>query len=361
MSEKNRILYLEDQSSESIVKDLEAQGFQVGTTDVENSKGLITTMKEGQFQAFLMDYRLTSGKGEFDAPSLAGMVRTQVADEKTSINAPIILITGENQLSVVKMDQEDQNLYDYVIPKETFLKDIGRYSLLIREFIKAYEVIKASGKNIESVLGIGKEEKDQLVDYRLEDEYLKLKDDLYASSHFLTNYFVRSNGNLIDRRILAARLGIDMDKSGESWGKLLKILEGEGCLYTGILSNSFEKWWMEKVKAWWQKTIPEMPNFKYEEAAARVELLNKKTDLALVKAEPIEADMSQEYWTVCVATEVPLDPSDGFVCNRRFRREWEENEYISLKGALDKPEFMNFLSKTDRRDIIAYGEEIGKK
>lgn len=361
MSEKNRILYLEDQSSESIVKDLEAQAFLVGTADVENSKGLISTMKEGQFQAFLMDYRLTSGKGEFDAPSLAGMVRTQVADGKTSINAPIILITGENQLSVVKMDQEDQNLYDYVIPKEVFLKDIGRYSLLIREFIRAYEILKTSGKNIEIVLGIGKEEKDQLVDYRLEDEYLKLKDDLYACSHFLTNYFVRSNGSLIDRRILAARLGIDMDKSGESWEKLLKVLEDEGCRYTGIMSNSFEKWWMEKVRAWWQKTIPEMTNFKYEGATSRVELLNKKTCLTLVKAEPIEAEMSQEYWTVCVATGGPLDPSDGFVCNRRFRREWEENEYISLRGALDNPEFMNYLSKTDRRDIIAYGEEIGKK
>ena len=161
--------------------------------------------------------------------------------------------------------------------------------------------------------------------------------------------------------MLAARLGVDAEESGESWKNLLKLLEGEGCRYVGIMSNSFEKWWMEKVKKWWQKMIPEMPNFKYEEAAARVELLNKKTGLALVKAEPIEEEMSQEYWTLCVATRKPLDPSDGFVCNRRFRREWEENEYISLKGALSEPKFMVFLSKTDRRDIIAYGEEIGKK
>lgn len=361
MSEKNRILYLEDQNAESIVKDLEAQGFLVETTDVEDTEKLIQTLKEGYYRAFIMDYRLTSGKGEFDAPALAGMVRTQVADGKISINAPIILITEEKQLTVVKMEQEDQYLYDYVIPKDIFLEHIDYYSLLIREFIEAYELIQASGDCIAKVLGIDSEEKDLLVDYRLEDEYLKLKDDFYACTHFLTNYFVRSNGSLIDNGILAARLGIDSGKSGKSWDELLKILKSEGCRYTGIMSNAFSKWWMEKVKIWWKKTIPEMPSFRYENASSRVDWLNKRIGLNLVKANPIEEDMSEEYWTVCLATHQPMDPTDGFICNRRFKREWEENDYISVKGALICPEFQKYLSRVDRKDIIAYGERAGRK
>ena len=84
-------------------------------------------------------------------------------------------------------------------------------------------------------------------------------------------------------------------------------------------------------------------------------MLNKKIGLELVAAAPIEEDMSHEYWNVCVASGGPIDPADGYICNRRFK---EENEYISLKGALDHPNFQEYLSKIDRKDILAYGQQV---
>jgi len=111
---------------------------------------------------------------------------------------------------------------------------------------------------------------------------------------------------------------------------------------------------------WWEKNIPEMKTLRYEDAETRVGLLNSKMGLKLVVALPIEKDMSHEYWNVCIATGRPLDPTDGYVCNRRFKREWEEDDYISLKGALDKPNLQQYLSKIDRKDILAYGEKSNK-
>lgn len=354
-----KVLYLEDEDAASIVSDLKSCGLDVHTVDVSDRNAVFEELENGDYQAFLMDYRLSSGRGNDDAPVYTGAIRTQVADGKKSINAPIVLITEEKQLNLVKMRQEDQDQYDYVMLKEDFSKNIKWSAELIKSFVDAYDLINSNKDNIAQIFNITSGEKEFLIDYRLEAEYLKLKEDTYASCHFLLNYFVRSCGSLVKKEVIAARLGVDIKKSGDSWTKLLDNLCKEGCLYTGIMSNAFNMWWMEKVASWWKKIIPEQPTFRYESAEQRIELLNKYTGLNLVCATPIEEDMSHEYWTVCVATGKALDPSDGYICNRRFKREWEENDYISLKGALEVPELQVFLSKVDRRDIVQYGQGAG--
>ena len=45
---------------------------------------------------------------------------------------------------------------------------------------------------------------------------------------------------------------------------LLKtILKDEGCQYQGIMHKAYSKWWMQRVKAWWEKNIPELKSFRY--------------------------------------------------------------------------------------------------
>jgi CheY-like chemotaxis protein len=358
MSREYKILYLEDQSTESICKELTGQGLQVVTINVEDDQEVDKALADRSFQAFLMDYRLTSKQGKRDAPELAGRLRTQAKMGEQAIESPIILITEESQLRLLKLPQESQNLFDYLMPKKDFLDNAPWSAEIIRPFIEAYEVIKTNRENLATILGIKEGEKNVLIDFLLENEYQRLKEDVFASSHFLFNYFVCSTGNLIDDVVLAARFGVDKGKSGEAWDLLKTILKDEGCQYQGIMYKAYPKWWMQRVKTWWEKAIPELKSFRYVPAEERVEMLNKKIGLELVAAAPIEEDMSHEYWNICIATEKPLDPADGYICNRRFKREWEENEYISLKGALDHPNFQEYLSKIDRKDILAYGQQV---
>lgn len=358
MSKEYKILYLEDLSPESIVKDLSAQGLQVDTIDVVNQDMVKTSLADKGYKAFLMDYRLDSSGGFLNAPELAGRLRTQAKEGEETIEVPIILITDETQLRILKLPQETQDLYDLVMSKKKFMNNASWSAEIIRSFIEAYEVIKTNRENLATILGIKEDdEKNALIDYRLEGEYKKLREDVFACSHFLFNYFVRSTGSLIDDAVLAARFGIDKEKSGEAWKTLKKMLKDEGCQYQGIMHKAYPKWWMQRVKAWWEMAVPEMRSFRYVSAEERVEMLNKKTGLVFVAAAPIEEDMSHEYWNVCVATGEPIDPADGYICNRRFKREWEENDYVSLKGALEHPNYQENLSKIDRKDILAYGEK----
>ena len=357
MSREYKILYLEDLSPESIVKDLSAQRLQVDTIDVVNQDIVKTSLADKSYKAFLMDYRLDSSGGFLNAPELAGRLRTQAKEGEETIEVPIILITDETQLRILKLPQETQDLYDLVMPKKAFLDNAPWSAEIIRSFIEAYEIIKANRENLSTILGIKEDEKNVLIDYRLEAEYKKLKEDVFASSHFLFNYFVCSTGSLIDDIVLAARFGVDKGKSGEAWDLLKTILKDEGCQYQGIMHKAYSKWWMQRVKAWWEKAIPELKSFRYVPAEEKVEMLNKKIGLELVAAAPIEEDMSHEYWNVCVATGGPIDPVDGYICNRRFKREWEENDYVSLRGALEHPTYQENLSKIDRKDILAYGQK----
>lgn len=360
MSRNYTILYLEDLRPDSIVSELEGQGLQVKTVDVDNDEEVNKALGDRGFQAFLMDYRLTSKSGHRDAPELVGRLRTQAKDGEKSIEAPIILISEESQLRILRMPLEIQDQYDEVMSKKDFLENAPHSAELIRSFIEAYGIIRGNRDNLATVLGIDEKDKNLLIDYRLEADYEKLKEDVFASSQLLYNFFVRSTGSLIDDRVLAARLGIDMDKSGYSWDALKELLTKDGCHYEGVMHTAYSKWWMEKVRMWWEKTIPEKKSFRYEDAETRVELLNSKVGLKLVVADPIEKDMSHEFWNVCMATGKPLDPSDGYVCNRRFKREWEEDDFISLKGALENPKWQQYLSKIDRRDILVYGEKSSK-
>lgn len=357
MSRNYRLLYLEDIDTGSIVSDLKGEGLQVDTIDVDDVRAVNDALNDDSFQAYLMDYRLTGRTGYRNAPELAGRIRTQSSEGEKSRVAPIILITAEKQLTLLKLLPEEQELFDYVTTKTMFMENKEWFAELIRSLVEAYAIIQDNRDNLGVILGVNPEEKNLLIDYRLEADYFKLKDDVYKSLQFLTNYFVRSTGALIDDQVLAARLGVDIDRSGDSWKDLIDILRKAGCFYQGVMCMTYRKWWMEKIKVWWKRIVPELTSFRYETAETRVDLLNMKLGLKLVCAKPIEEDMSREFWTVCLASGRPLDPSDGYICNKRFKREWEENDYLSLKGALDMPVLQNYLSKIDRRDILAYGQK----
>jgi len=352
MENKYKLLYVDDQSPKTIKFKLENEGFIVDTDDNEKTEDLLRKM-EGNYDIYLLDFKLTENKGLLDAPSFASALRV---GDKSKKKCPIILITNEHNLKIFANDYTSQDLFDFVILKSIFRNNINKYCTRMKSFVDAYRTIEKRKYNVKEILEIS-DEKDvhMYLDYRFEKELSSdmITNDPYAYCRTISNLLIRTVGALIGEDYLAARLGVNKEQSPGDWQSLkLKI---EKCKYKGILSSTYDRWWMLDIMKWWEE-ISDEKNLRRLSARERVDILNRIYSLNLVAAEPLEFSTSSSFWTICVATKKPLDPADGYIYSRRYRYEWEEMEYVSLYGALNCPDYQKLVSPLDKQEIIDYGK-----
>lgn len=344
----NKILYLEDLHPESIKDDLEKEGFVVDVDNTENLQATLNQFRSGEYDAYFMDYRLTEvGTGMLEAPAFAVILRS---DSKIYKSRPIILVTNDNALNIVQNDQSKQDLFDVIITKSEFNHRPDRACLKINGIIDFYRTIESYGYNLSVILGTNKV--DEYLDFRLlhELECCKEENKTYEYVRLIYNYLIRSVGALIGKDYLASRLGVDI----ESVEKIKHFLDP--FKYKGVMSSYYDRWWMNGVFEFWE-SLGTNTNLRCIDAETRVEILKEKLSIDLNVAKAGFAEESTEFWSVCVASKQPVDPSDAFICNDRLRKPWEENEYISMKGVLENPTFLKKLSKVDQSEILAYGNQ----
>ena len=104
-----KLLYIEDQPADSIKDDLSRQGFLVDVDNADDFQSAISKIGASNFDAYLMDFRLTANKGIVDAPTYASTIRTFGRNHK---NKPIVLISNERNLSEFENDFTSQDLFD---------------------------------------------------------------------------------------------------------------------------------------------------------------------------------------------------------------------------------------------------------
>ena len=133
---------------------------------------------------------------------------------------------------------------------------------------------------------------------------------------------------------MAARLGIDISKSTE-WDIVKSKLTT--CLYTGILCEGWPRWWMSKVKTWWNEHISEEP-LRTIGAHQRVALLKEKLGIEnLVAATRIDKAQSEDFWTICQGHKRPIDTIDGLIIiGQDNLYPWQEPKYVSIDAALKR-------------------------
>lgn len=150
-------------------------------------------------------------------------------------------------------------------------------------------------------------------------------------ARFLLRKMLEATGPLVNESILAARLGIDRDRS-EGWNHIRDLLaEFE---YDGPFCKGWPRWWWPEVDDWWYAEAAD-ESLKRLPAESRVEFLSRSTGISeLVPAEPIEAGYSTRYWTVCQVYDQPLDPVDGLRAKARNLEPWMDRPYLSKKAAL---------------------------
>ena len=339
-----RILYIEDLIASSVEEDLRKIGYDITTNDANELNSLLDAINE-DFDAYIFDYRLTANKGRLDAPALATAMRTKGANYKI---APIILISSEDYLKEFDKDLTSQELFDFAISKKEFRSDIHKYARRIHSFVRAYKCITESEFGLDSIISKSTDEINQLIDYRLIEKLQtdKIKDDVYAYCRFINYSLIRGIGPLIGKDILSARLGVS--KESKDWYRLIEIIEEYK--YKGILSDVYERWWMEEISEWWLK-LSQGRSLRRLSSKERVEILSTCLELELNPIEPIKHSSSTYFWTICMETKEALDPSEGYIIDKKEIAPWQEPEYLSLNSALEQSRYRKFLSPIDKEEI----------
>lgn len=343
-----KLLYFEDTPSESIKSDLEDHGFQIELCDTADYNETLTLIDKEDYDAILLDYRLSAMKGRLDAPAYASYIRTEGKERNVF---PVFLITNEEDLTIIKKDQACQNLFDCIITKKELQSHLVQSCFKFNSFIEAYKLVIGGHYDLSSVLGVNEKQINDFVDFRMIAalDRFKGENDIFGYVHLIYNHFIRSIGALVGPDVLAARLGI----TKESLETIKAMMSG--CEYKGIMSQCYERWWMPMILGFWNSLSNENP--RYLTAEERVEILMDKLEVQLDVAKAGIPEESTEFWTYCIVKNLPLDPMDGFICNDRHLFEWEENHYISMLGALENPRKQDYLSDVDKMEVRIYGSK----
>lgn len=344
-----KVLYIEDQIAASIEDDLVRLGYEVISNDADSFDSLMDVIST-HFDAYIFDYRLTSNKGRLDAPAYAQSMRSN----KKRDCAPIFLISNEDNLKEFDKDLTSQDLFDFAVSKEEFRKNLDKYALRIESFIKAYRCIIHSNFQLDKILAKTIEEIRTLIDYRLVDKLYseKIGNDVYSFCHCINTSLIRCIGPLVGEDILSARLGVD--KNSNDWQQLVALLEK--FKYHGILANVYPRWWMEEILIWWSNLAESQP-LRRLSSKERVEILSKKLNLDLLPITPVKHSRSTCFWTICSETKNALDPSEGYIINKKELAPWQEMEYLSLNAALEQSDYRKYLSPTDKAEIRKFEED----
>jgi hypothetical protein len=298
---------------------------------------------EGPCFGLLVDLRLDQdsdadgNKVYYRGPTLAQELRTRMAEGELP-SFPIILWSmNDNIVHSYAPDSSSHDLFDAV-----YAKDDGQHPLdeqvaseMVTLAVGYHQLTKLSQENnpipLDAVIGLLEGDREYL-DPRL-ISYLKDK-AVYELAGKVVNTLLRSEGVLISDLMLAARLGVDIEKSGDHWVALLQNMSG--CQYTGVFHEGWSRWWMHRIEAFWSELVAYKGSLRKYTAIERVSVLNEKFGLGLESATPIVENYSSRYSTVCVAMQRPLDPVDGFKIYSSRQDAWQDSRYVSAHAVLNR-------------------------
>ncbi|NRF37599.1 hypothetical protein [Pedobacter foliorum] len=353
-----KILYIEDQATESRESDLANLGFDVCTFDPSSDISEILQQIQTDTNALILDYRLTAGKKYacFDAPTIAQTLRSKHshdANKKTEI--PIILMSNEEIITDYYNDFSSQDLFDFTLTKKAFTDNQPKFAHKLKSFICGYKKIKADNFDIIKILGL-QDEDEELIHPNIKVKLYQYNENIFEYSSLIFDDIIRSIGMVIGEDLLSARLGIS--KKSEDWEKVKESLSTTK--YTGILSEVYPRWWMVKINKWWEEVVNSKIPLRRLDADERVEVI--KQGLSLSNLEPVEKTKYSEstnFWTICKHSNAPIDPFDGIELFKKDYYPWQEKEFISIDSALNNmDQYKEIISPIDVKAIRELARKV---
>ncbi|HRD81357.1 MAG TPA: hypothetical protein PLL53_11410 [Saprospiraceae bacterium] len=322
------------------------------------------------FDGIILDWKLTEelhrsnpdsveSLVRYSAEALAQHLRFLATEKELKKDIPIILCSMNHGFKIhYKRDSTGHDLFDEVYEKMEFTK---RHESVVNELnslAEAYKDIQNETPTWDSIFRISKETE---LDVRLVNGLATLIENKvpHVFVRFLLNEIIKKPGILIDEYILAARLGVDKDRSSD-WQSLLDKVINPNMKYSGLLSTGWSRWWADGLIQWWKADIsPQHPQLLG--AGQRVALLKKQTGFEnLMPAGKLKFCASDEYWTVCVATKRPIDIADGLRILSDNPYAWQDEQFISLFAMLDRTTPKTFKLSPLEKERFDYLKKIAK-
>lgn len=275
---------------------------------------------------------------DFSAESLAEHLRVSVLTGTKDI--PIILCSADknNAFTILrKKELTSRDLFDLTFLKnDLFVVKVKEAETQLFDLATVYSFLQKTKFDILRDLCLTADEV-KSIDIRFSDTletiaYSKTTHDLVQ---FLLREFIEREGLLINEFVLAARLGIDIEKSGKHWETIKIQLINSEVQYNGLLNLGWQNYWAFKLETWWNDNFEEI-DLRTTKASNRVKLLNDKFKLDLQTAQKIKFCSSEEFWTVCYGLNRPLDPINGFMVGDNICNPWIDIKYISGFAELEK-------------------------
>lgn len=346
---KPKYLYIDDENGSSEISTLhgfndtniiEVERFNLsdfrdfGSLKIE----LERASKNNEFDGLIIDLRL-DGSGEdrtdFNATAITSQLRSSAAS-RNICSFPIVLCSTEEKIKqTYNSDRTSHDLFDYKLSKSNPAPNWFKISTKLKSLADGYKWIQDSNREPAEIIGVSRLE---VIDERIAHKLREMSQASvpYDFTYFVIKNFFHQTNPLINERILAARLGVDLTETPhEVWEKLsLSILDS--VRYKGLFSEGWKRWWANDLVDWFKSISGE--NLAFINAKSRVKILSEVLKIKkLVVAKPIKFCTSSEFWTICEGYKVPIDPLEGFKIRTTVDlKPWQESKVISLLAILER-------------------------
>lgn len=279
-----------------------------------------------EFDGLLLDLKLkfpVDNKAlTYDAPALAQQIRTLIKAGDLE-DFPILLCSTDTKLKALH-DETGKDLFEESFEKTSL---VPSYSECFISHVEAYQSLITNKSNLKKILCLEKAEMigqfDDLLHVFLD------KQTIHEKARLLYQELFKDSEILIEEKLLAIRLGIDLEKSSSlCWTQLKSELDFT--LYSGIYHKIASRWWLSLLLEWWSENF--VNPLQVLSAHERVEKLKSKFSVeGLVPIEKPSHHRYDSYWYACYLSGTPLDPVDAFKVIETPRYSWQSPRYISNK------------------------------
>lgn len=372
---KPRYLYIDDENGSSEISTL--NGFNdTKIVEVERfnlsafrnfgnlKKELQRACNDNEFNGLIVDLRLDGAgedRTEFNATAITSELRS-ISARGDIRSFPIVLCSTEEKIKqTYDSDRTSHDLFDYKLSKSNPEPNWIKISTKLKSLADGYNWIQATKREPAEIIGVNKLE---LIDERIAQKLreFSLTSVPYDFTHFVIKNFFHQTNPLINERILAARLGVDLAKTPPKVWEILSLSILDSIRYKGLFAEGWKRWWANDLVDWFKSISGE--NLAFINAKSRIKILSEVLGLEdLAVAEPIKFCTSSEFWTICEGYKVPIDPLEGFkIHTTADLKSWQESKVISLLAILEREGFVDrglkpHLSELERIEFTK--EQLG--
>lgn len=320
---------------------------------------------QGRF-GLLLDLRLDvdadidGNRVAYRGPTIAQELRTRMAEGDLP-SFPIVLWSVNTKFKQSYFsDESSHDLFDGVFGKdEEVISRPVEVAKKLASLVRGYEALRGiSSADALTRLGLDTNGESPIYAQFVAQYKLLSKQATHEVAHFLLNELVGVEGLLVTEDMVAARLGVDIQASGEQWQKVKDCLKPTK--YAGPFSDGWDRWWWYSVEDWWESLPDNQNDLRRATAEERVSFLNQSLGVRLSHADPIEAAYSSKFSTLCVGLNKPLDPVDGLRVVSRAALPWQQTRYVSIFAALERIDRLHWrLDPLEKGRLARIKEERG--